>query len=157
MHILDVLTRIHLLDVLMLLLATTMIAPLFCEFQPLSNNAAGSVAVPKTTVLSSTTVLKHNYAVQCTFMFVLIPLLVQGTLHPLPSPPDHRHRAAGPRPRAPGPWNSALPPPPPMYKYIISRAGMAFTRSDSARAKNGFELVDIYVMTCYDFILCCTF
>ena len=62
MHILDVLIRMHILDVLLLLLATTVIAPLFWEFQPQSNNAAGSVVVPKTTVLSLTTVLKHKYA-----------------------------------------------------------------------------------------------
>ena len=61
MHILDVLIRMHILDVLLLLLATTVIAPLFWEFQPQSNNAAGSVVVPKTTVLSLTTVLKHKY------------------------------------------------------------------------------------------------
>ena len=62
MHILDVLIRMHILDVLLLLLATTVIAPLFWEFQPQSNNAAGSVVVPKTTVLSLATVLKHKYA-----------------------------------------------------------------------------------------------
>ena len=62
MHILDVLIRMHILDVLLLLLATTVIAPLFWEFQPQSNNAAGSVVVPKTTVLSLTTILKHKYA-----------------------------------------------------------------------------------------------
>ena len=63
MHILDVLIRMHILDVLLLLLATTVIAPLFWEFQPQSNNAAGSVVVPKTTVLSLTTVLKHKYVI----------------------------------------------------------------------------------------------
>ena len=61
MHILDVLIRMHILDVLLLLLATTVIAPLFWEFQPQSNNAAGSVVVPKTTLLSLTTLLKHQY------------------------------------------------------------------------------------------------
>ena len=52
----------HIPDVLMLLLATTVIAPLFWEVQPQSNNAAGSIVVPKTMVLSLTTVLKHKYA-----------------------------------------------------------------------------------------------
>ena len=52
----------HILDVLLLLLATTVIAPLFWEFQPQSNNTAGSVVVPKTTLLSLTTLLKHKYA-----------------------------------------------------------------------------------------------
>ena len=62
MHILDVLIRMHVLDVLLLLLLATMVsAPLFCELQSQSNNAAGSVVVPKTTVLSLTTVLKHQY------------------------------------------------------------------------------------------------
>ena len=51
MHILDVLIRMHMLDVLLLLLATTVMAPLFWEFQPQSNNAAGIVVVPRTTVL----------------------------------------------------------------------------------------------------------
>ena len=63
MHILDVLIRMHILDVLLLLLATTVIAPLFWEFQPQSNNAAGSVVVPKTTVVSLTAVLKHKYVI----------------------------------------------------------------------------------------------
>ena len=65
MHILYVLIRMHTLDVsllLLLMLATTVIAPLFSEFQPQSNNAAGSVVGPQTTVLSSTTVHKHKYA-----------------------------------------------------------------------------------------------
>ena len=62
MHRFDVLIRMHVLDgLLLLLLATTVIAPLFWEFQPQSNNAAGSVVVPKTTLLSLTTLLKHNY------------------------------------------------------------------------------------------------
>ena len=47
----------------MLLLATVVIAPLF---QPQSNNAAGSVVVPKTTVVSLTMVLKHIYVYVCT-------------------------------------------------------------------------------------------
>ena len=51
----------HILGVLLLLLATTMIALLFREFQPQSNNAAGSFVVPKTMVLSLTTVLKRRY------------------------------------------------------------------------------------------------
>ena len=66
MHILDVLIRMHILDVLLLLLATTVIAPLFWEFQPQSNNAAGSVVVPKTTLLSLTTLLKHKYELYLT-------------------------------------------------------------------------------------------
>ena len=58
MHILDVLIRMHILDVLLLLLlAKTVTAPLFGDFQPQSNNDAGSVVVPKATVLSLTTVL----------------------------------------------------------------------------------------------------
>ena len=61
-HVLDVLIRMHMLDVLLLLLATAVTAPLFLEFQPQSNNAAGSVAVSKTTVLSLPTVLKHKCA-----------------------------------------------------------------------------------------------
>ena len=62
MHIFNVIMRMHILDVLLLLLLPTMvIAPLFWECQPQSNNAAGSVVVPKTTVLSSTRVLKHKY------------------------------------------------------------------------------------------------
>ena len=63
MHTLHVLIRMHILDVLLLLLlATIVIAPLLWKFQPHSNNAAGTVVVPKTTVLSLTTVLKHKYA-----------------------------------------------------------------------------------------------
>ena len=59
----DVLVRTHMLDVLLLLLlATTVTAPLFWKFQPQSNNAAGSVVAPKTMVPSLTTVLKHKYA-----------------------------------------------------------------------------------------------
>ena len=61
MHILDVLIRMHILNVLLLLPATKVIALLFWEFQPQSNNAAGSVVVSKTTALSLTTVLKHKY------------------------------------------------------------------------------------------------
>ena len=61
MHILDVLIRMHILDVLLLLLATAVIATLFWQFQRRGNNAAGSVVIPKTTVLSLTTVLKHKY------------------------------------------------------------------------------------------------
>ena len=61
MHILDALICMHVLNVLLLLLETKENAPLFWEFQPQSNKAAGSV-VPKTTVLSSTAVLKHKYA-----------------------------------------------------------------------------------------------
>ena len=57
MHVLDVLICMHILDVLLLLLATMVIAPLFGEFQPQSNNVAGSVAVPETSVLSPTRVL----------------------------------------------------------------------------------------------------
>ena len=60
MHILDVLIRMHILDVLLLLLATTVIALLFWEFQPQSNNAAGSVVVPKTTLLSALLYLKQR-------------------------------------------------------------------------------------------------
>ena len=60
-NILDVLLPMHVLDFLPLLLATTVIAPMFGEFQPQSNNAAGSV-VSKTLVLSLTMVLKHKYA-----------------------------------------------------------------------------------------------
>ena len=67
MHILDVRIRMHILDVLLLLRATTVIAPLFGEFQPQINNAAGSDAVPKTTALWLTTVLKHKYG--CLFQF----------------------------------------------------------------------------------------
>ena len=68
MHISDVLIRIHILDVLLLLLATTVTAPLFSEFQAQNNNAAGSVFVRKTTVLSVTTVLKYKYAYDiCTY------------------------------------------------------------------------------------------
>ena len=48
---------------LLLLLATTVIAPLCWEFEPQSNNAAGNVVVPKITLLSPTTVLKHKYAI----------------------------------------------------------------------------------------------
>ena len=48
MHMLDVLIHMHILDVLLLLLlATTVIAPLFGEFQPQSNNGAGSVSYLK--------------------------------------------------------------------------------------------------------------
>ena len=47
----NVFARMHILDLLLLL-----IAPLFWEFQPQSNNAASSVAVPETMVLSVTTV-----------------------------------------------------------------------------------------------------
>ena len=75
MHILDVLIRMHILDVLLLLLATTVIAPLFWEFQPQSNNAAGSVVVPKTTLLSLTTLLKHKYVYMCSLEFVLCAVL----------------------------------------------------------------------------------
>ena len=60
MRILDVLIRMQILDVLLLLMATTLIAQLFWEFQPQGNNAAGSVVVPKTTMLSITMVLKHK-------------------------------------------------------------------------------------------------
>ena len=61
MHILDVLIRIHILDVSLLPLATTVIALLLSEFHPQSNNAADSVVVPKTMVLSLTMVLKHKH------------------------------------------------------------------------------------------------
>ena len=60
MHILDVRIRMQISNVLLLLLATTVLAPLFWGFQPQSNNVFGSVVVPKTTVVSLTTVLKHN-------------------------------------------------------------------------------------------------
>ena len=49
---------------LLLLLATTVIASLFWEFQPHSNNAVGSVVVPKTALLFLTTVLKHKYVLK---------------------------------------------------------------------------------------------
>ena len=49
MCIVDVLIRMHILDVLLLLLATLVIAPLSWEFQPQVNDAAGSVVVPKKT------------------------------------------------------------------------------------------------------------
>ena len=39
-HKLEILIRMHILDVLLLLMATTVIAPLFGEFQQQSNNAA---------------------------------------------------------------------------------------------------------------------
>ena len=64
MHILDVFIRIHILNVLLLLMATAVTASLFGEFQLQSNNAAGSVVVPETMVLSLTTVLKHKYALR---------------------------------------------------------------------------------------------
>ena len=60
-HIIYVLIRMRILDVLLLLLATTVIAPLSWEFQPRSNKAAGGVVVPDATVLSLTTVLEHKY------------------------------------------------------------------------------------------------
>ena len=56
--------RTLILDVLLLLLlllAATVNAPLVWELQPQSNNAASSVVVPKTTLLSLTTVLQHKY------------------------------------------------------------------------------------------------
>ena len=63
MHMLDVLIRMHILDVLLLLLlATTVIAPMFWECQPQTNESAGSVVVSKTTLLSVTTVVKHKHA-----------------------------------------------------------------------------------------------
>ena len=52
---------IYILDVLLLLQAATLIAPLFWEFQPQSNAAAGTVPVSKTTRLSLTSVLQHKY------------------------------------------------------------------------------------------------
>ena len=64
MHIIYVLMRMHISDVLLLLpllLATTVIAPLVWEFQPQSNNAAGSVVLAEKAVLSLTKVLKHKY------------------------------------------------------------------------------------------------
>ena len=62
MHTLGVVIQMHILDVLLLLLLpTTVIAPLFWGFQPQSNKGAGSVVVPTTTVLSLPTVLKHKY------------------------------------------------------------------------------------------------
>ena len=65
MHTLDSLIRMHILDaLLLLLLATTVIATLFGEFQTQSNNAAGSVVVTKTMVLISTTVPQHTYDVK---------------------------------------------------------------------------------------------
>ena len=81
-HILDVLIPMHILDVLLLLLlllllwllllllATTLIAPLLWDSQPQSNNAAGSVVVPETTVLSLTMVLRHKYTyIQCYLLY----------------------------------------------------------------------------------------
>ena len=62
MHTLDVFIRMNILDVLPLLCTTTVIAALFWEFQPQSKNAAGSVVVPKTTVLSLTTLLEKGWA-----------------------------------------------------------------------------------------------
>ena len=76
MHILDVRIRIHILDVLLLVLATMAVASLFGEFQPQSNNSAGSVFVPKTTVLSVTTVLKHKYALSSQLQVYCLSLLV---------------------------------------------------------------------------------
>ena len=70
MHILHVLIHMHILHVLLLLLATTLIAPLFLEFQPRSIKAAGSVVVRKTTVLSVAMVLKHKYV--HTYMYIHI-------------------------------------------------------------------------------------
>ena len=60
-HTLDVLIRTRILHVLLLLLAGMVIAPLFWGVQPQSNNAAGSVVVPNTAVMSLTTVLKDKY------------------------------------------------------------------------------------------------
>ena len=51
----------HISDVVLLLLATAVIAQLFWEFQPQSDNAAGSVVLPETTALSLTMVLMHKY------------------------------------------------------------------------------------------------
>ena len=58
MLILDVLIRMHML---LLLLATTVMALSFGNSQPQSSNTAGSVVVPEQTVLSLTTVRKHKY------------------------------------------------------------------------------------------------
>ena len=79
MHISDVLIRMHILDVLLLLLlATTVIAPLFCGVQPQSNN----VVVPKTMVLSLTMVVKHKYV---KFERVCKPF-AKGVVAPAPIP-----------------------------------------------------------------------
>ena len=55
-------THAHIVCLVLFLPATTVVAALFREFQPESNNAAGSVVVPKTTVLSLTTLFEHKYA-----------------------------------------------------------------------------------------------